>query len=282
MTNATLTAGHSTAPRTLRRRMPVARIAAHDVVRPSELSAEARTQLAQELYVLCDEIFGGPNTRPLAEGLANGAAGDVTLCRYFDRTGRLVGFTAALLAELELDGAAYSIFRGMSALLPEFRGGQTVAGFWARLLIQYRLRHPRRHIYFFTPVAHISSFRVFAKNLPTLYPYTAPTPEALRVMRALKTHFHYGTVEGGDEWLCNRAAWTKEDAAIDRRLGRNDVINQFWKRTNPHPERGDCLLVLFPVTAANLAGGLVKYAATQLERRLGLSGGRRQMEGVRA
>ncbi|HEU4536780.1 MAG TPA: hypothetical protein VFS00_21805, partial [Polyangiaceae bacterium] len=46
----------------------------------------------------------------------------------------------------------------------------------------------------------------------------------------------------------------------------DDEITRLYRRLNPHPERGNCLLVLVPLTPLNMAGATLKFAHVRLKR----------------
>src|SRR5690606_1176542 len=148
-------------PPASRRGMPYS-IASSRTIQPEQLDADGRARLLEELQIN-RQIFDGPGLQALTEALASGTQGKTTLQRYYDPEGRCVGFAALLCDEFDHDGEPWSVVRAMTGLLPEYRGRQSVMGFYITTLAGYLLRHPRRRVFFFTPVVHVSSYRLLAR-----------------------------------------------------------------------------------------------------------------------
>ncbi|HEU4406688.1 MAG TPA: hypothetical protein VFS43_15585 [Polyangiaceae bacterium] len=241
-------------------------IAFAETIRPHLLTAAERDRYRAGFSDVTRRVFDGPNAGALADAVLGGALGQTCLTLYFNDEHHLVGWNACILTEFEEDGVPHGVFRGMAALLPEYRRGQRVASDWLRCVLPYIARHPERRVFFFTPVVHVSSFRAIAKHAPVMYPNPRgePPAEIAALMRRLADRFHCARVEGEHPLVCNRATWVREAPAAGG--APDDEITRLYRRLNPHPERGNCLLVLVPLTPLNLAGAVLKYANVRLQR----------------
>jgi hypothetical protein len=241
-------------------------IASAKTIHPEQLDEAGRAALFQELLVLNRQIFDGPGLEPTTEAIAMGRLGKTTLQCYFDATGRCIGFAALLCEEFEQEGAPWSVFRAMTGLLPEYRGRQSVMGFYLTTLASYVLRNPRRRVFFFTPVVHISSYRLVARHALEMYPHPErPVPPAmLELFQRLGARYACARVEGEHPLVCRRTIWVRgHNEHKARRLEEGDAYDRFFQQLNPRSSEGNCLMTLVPLTPRQLLTGALRYARTR-------------------
>lgn len=246
-------------------------IAATQTLVPEQLDEAERAELGREMLTLIEQIFDGPWLRGLADGLANGGLGRTTLQRYFNEEGQCVGFAALFLDEFEQDGEPWSVFRGFAGLLPEYRTRQSIMQFYFNIGAPYLLKHPERRVFFFAPLVHVSSYRVFAQHLPEMYPHPGRelSPEMQAVMLRLGERYGCKPVEGEHPLVCRRSAWVRETPGTSPRLaGEADAIDRFFHQLNPRVGDGLCLITLVPLSLRHLPGIALRLARTQLTRPL--------------
>jgi hypothetical protein len=96
---------------------------------------------------------------------------EVWVMLFETATGDLVSYNCIRIAHIDFEGRAIACWRSRAALLPSYRGHNRTAHFPAILFAMYRLRHPLRQIYGFIGLVHPSSFKLFVKGMPSMYPY---------------------------------------------------------------------------------------------------------------
>lgn len=246
------------------------RIVSSKTFHPEQLDEDGKSLLLAELQIN-RQIFEGPGLQALIEALAKG-----TLCKtivqcYYDQDGRCVGYAALLCDELEQDGEPWSVFRAMTGLLPEYRGQQSVLRFYITTLAGYLLRHPRRRVFFFTPIVHVSSYRLVARHAKEMYPHPdrPVPPRIMEIIQRLGERYSCAKVEGEHALVCRRGAWVRGDAQKQaRRLEAGDALDRFFHQINPRAAEGNCIMTLAPVTLGQLLVGVLRYgrsrAAVQL------------------
>lgn len=240
-------------------------IASSRTVHPEQLDADGRARLLEELQIN-RQIFDGPGLGALTEVLASGSQGKTTLQCYYDQAGRCVGFAALLCDELEHDGAPWTVFRAMTGLLPEYRGRQSVLGFYLATLAGYLLRYPGRRVFFFTPVVHVSSYRLLARHAKEMYPHPdrPVPPRMMEIIQRLGARYACARVDGEHPLVCRRSVWVRGDQRKQaRRLGAGDALDRFFLQINPRAGEGNCIMTLAPVTIGQLLVGALRYGQTR-------------------
>jgi hypothetical protein len=243
----------------------------HAIVASDTLDARTLTpaqidRYSAELEQLATRIFGGPNAAVFGQHILRGRFGDAVVRRYFDADGHLVGLNAILATELELDGGPCTVFRGLLGLLPAYRGGIDVVAFWVETVLRYRLRHPRRRLFVFSPIASAAAYRTLARRTDDLYPHPhRPTPPAIdALISRLSAHLGYARLAGEHPYVVERATWVRDE--VPRSAASRDAFGEFFHRLNPRAAEGKSLLVLVPVTPRSLAGAAVRCARAALRR----------------
>lgn len=245
-------------------------IASSRTFHPDQLDADGRASLLAELQIN-RQIFDGPGLQTLTEVLAAGTQGKTTLQCYYDADGRCVGFAALLCDEFEQDSEPWSVFRAMTGLLPAYRGRQSVMGFYLTTLTGYLLRHPGRRVFFFTPVVHVSSYRLLARHAKEMYPHPdrPVPPQMLEIIQRLGERYACAKVEGAHPLVCRRSVWVRGDQQKQaRRLQAGDALDRFFLQINPGAGEGHCIMTLAPVTLGQILIGGMRYGRTRAAAQL--------------
>lgn len=232
-------------------------------VQPAQLDDASRAALFQDLLALNERIFEGPWIQAISEGLAKGSYGRTSLRLYFNAHQQCVGYAALLGDEFEHEGKPWTVFRAITGLLPEYRGRQSVLGFYLSDLGAYALRNPGRRIFFFTPVVHISSYRVLARHAREMYPMPGrPVPAGvMELMQRLGARYNLAPIEGEHPLVRRRPMWVRGSQGRSGEAG--DAFDQFFREINPRSGDGLCVMTLAPISIGQVAFGAARYAWTR-------------------
>lgn len=241
-------------------------IVASDTLDSHTLTPAQVDRYSAELEQLTTRIFAGPNAAVFGQHVLRGRFGRAFVRRYFDADGQLVGVNAIIASELEQDGAACTVFRGLLGLLPAYRGAIDVVTFWVETVLRHRLRHPRRRLFVFSPIASAAAYRTLARRTDDLYPHPhRPTPPAIdALITQLSAHLGYARTAGEHPYVVERATWVRDE--VPRSVASRDAFGEFFHRLNPRAAAGKSLLVLVPVTPRSLAGAAFRCARAALRR----------------
>lgn len=155
----------------------------------------------------------------------------------------------------------------MTGLLPEYRKQQSVMGFYIATIGAYLLRNPRRRTFFFTPIVHISSYRLVARHVPEMYPHPEqPVPARIQeIMQRLGARYACIPVEGEHPLVCRRAVWVRgTQGAKTHRLEQGDAFDRFFYQINPRFPEGLCVMTLAPVTLGQVLRAALRYCRTRV------------------
>jgi hypothetical protein len=242
-------------------------IAHAKIVRPRQLDDAGRAELLRELLPLNQEIFDGPGLPALVEALSSGTLGLTTIQLFYNGEDRCVGYACLLGDEFEHEGEPWTVFRAMTGLLPEYRKQQSVMGFYITTIGAYLLRNPRRRTFFFTPIVHISSYRLVARHVAEMYPHPEQpvSPRILETMQRLGARYACTPVEGEHPLVCRRAVWVRgTHGAKAHRLEQGDAFDRFFHQINPRFTEGLCVMTLAPVTLGQVFKAALRYCRTRV------------------
>jgi hypothetical protein len=232
-------------------------------VKPAQLEEAGREALYQELLALNQQVFEGPGLQATTEVVAKGLQGWSVLQLYFNARHQCVGYAALVGDEFEHEGKPWTVFRAMTGLLPEYRGRQSVMGFYLSELGAYALRNPRRRVFFFTPIVHISSYRVLAKHAREMYPMPGrPVPAGMmELIEKLGARYKLAPIEGEHPLVRRRSMWVR--GSQGRASGTGDAFDQFFREINPRSGEGLCVMSMAPVSIGQVVFGAARYAWTR-------------------
>lgn len=235
-------------------------------ISPRQLDEAGRAALLLEMQALNREIFDGPGLPALTEAIAHGTLGLTTIQLYFDEAGRCVGYASLLCDEFEHEGEPWTVFRAMTGLLPAYRKRQSVLGFYITTIAAYLLRNPRRRTFFFTPIVHVSSYRLVARHAREMYPHPEqPVPPGIwEIMKCLGARYACTPVEGEHPLVCRRSVWVRGTHGPKApRLDQGDAFDRFFQQLNPRFSEGLCVMTLAPVTLRQVLTAALRYCRTR-------------------
>ena len=160
----------------------------------------------------------------------------------------------------QVDGRNAIVLRAEAGLVPEFRGRGATYGFGILRALIEKLRHPFTPVYYLGTLVHTSSYHLFCKYFPRVYPHPdIETPADIQeISRQLIESFPDPAVLPDDPFVRD-VGWvtieTPQEKHLNVQVDPPDV--QFFKFRNPGFSRGHGLVVLVPITLHNLAGALL-------------------------
>ncbi len=241
-------------------------IDATETVDLSRASGAFVDRIARSLYAVHDRIFSGVSEEQFARHVFHSDAELTRVRVYRDERGALVGYAVVHRFRRRISGRTVSVFRGEAGLLPEVRGHGTIFYFYTLEFLRYRLRHLLEPIFYLGMLVHPSSYVLCARYFLTYPSARRETPAAVqRLMEEISNTFPAPPVSGSDT-MVRRVGWTTRAAETWwRDAGDPDV--DFFVQRNPGYREGHGLVVLVPLTTANLLRALARYTVERLERR---------------
>ena len=144
--------------------------------------------------------------------------------------------------------------------MPESRGRGATYGFGIVRALFEKLSYPFTPVYYLGTLVHTSSYHLFCKYFPRLYPHPdieMPT-DGQEIARVLIESFPDPAVLPTDPFVRD-VGWVTIETPQEKHL--NDQIDppdvQFFKSRNPGYSRGHGLVVLVPMTFGNLTMALL-------------------------
>jgi CRP-like cAMP-binding protein len=245
------------------------RIARSEVVVPSALSHAEREQLIDALYAIQLEVFDGVDRKAFASYVVNSKAEKTWILVHRDDAGAIVGYFAVHQFVRELGGEPVTIFRAEAGTRRAYRGGNSNIRFGLLRGLRALLANPGRRIYYLGSLVHPSSYSLFAKYFPEVYPSAAgPTPpEMLGLMDEMADEFGLARVDAQDP-LVRKVGWKTRDTDAERAYWErcDRPAARFFVQTNRGYSQGHGLLTLVPVTLAALAAMGKQHVAQKLAR----------------
>ena len=129
------------------------------------------------------------------------------------------------------------------------------------------LRNPRRRTFFFTPIVHISSYRLVARHAHEMYPHPEQPvpPEIWEIMQRLGARYACTPVKGEHPLVCRRSVWVRgTQGAKAPRLEQGDAFDRFFHQLNPRYSEGLCVMTLAPVTLRQVLTAALRYCRTRV------------------
>jgi hypothetical protein len=245
-------------------------IASTVAIDPKRLDAEARARLIDELYAVQCSVFDGVERAPFASYVVESKAEHTTVHVHRNAAGAAVGYCALHVFEPLLDGRPCAVLRMEAGSLGDYRGGNSNASLALRAILRYRRANPRRPLYYLGTLVHPSSYSMFAKYAPELWPNPdRPVPAAVaRLLRELAELFHLEPVDPANP-LVVEVGWRTRDTEAERRYWRGTTkpAARFFIDQNPGYGDGQGLMTLVPVNGRTLAVAVGRVAADLARRR---------------
>lgn len=264
-------------PTSDRARTSEPRIVRRRTVALAKLPETERAALSRQLYDVHRRIFSGLAPEEFRGRVVEAPLEGTIIQLYIAADGQIAGYCAVHRVRRRARGRSVIILQADAGLLPEFRGRSITYGFGMRRAVAEKIRHPLTPIYYFDFLLHASSYHLFFKYFPQMFPNPVrEMPAGLRqVALELVDSFSYPAVTEADPFVRD-VGWatieSPQEQALNSRKDRPDVA--FFKTRNPGYPEGHGLAVIIPVTVGNLAAA---YLA-RLGERLSLATGRTHPE----
>jgi hypothetical protein len=230
------------------------------VVMPSNLSEAERAELVERLYSVHKRIFSGVSVEEFRSHVVEPPAETTVIQTYAMRDGEFVGYCAFHCFRREVRGQNAIVLRAEAGLIPEFRGRGATYAFGMMHAAAEMLRHPFTPVYYLGTLVHPSSYHLFCKYFPKLFPHPGyTTSQDLKdVAYKLIQSFPDPPVTADDPFIRD-VGWvtieTPQEQALTAACDRRDL--QFFRKRNPGYPKGHGLVVVVPITFANITVALL-------------------------
>ncbi|MEW9919191.1 hypothetical protein AB2B41_06230 [Marimonas sp. MJW-29] len=228
---------------------------------PAKLSETDRAALAQSLYAVHERIFSGVTHTQFCDHVIDPPARSTVIQLFLSERGETVGYCAVHLFKRTVQGREALVLRAEAGLLPEYRGRGATYGFGIRCAMAEKFRHPFTPIYYLGTLVHTSSYHLFCKYFPVVFPPASGSaaPASSELAQELADSFPDPAVTPDDP-LIRDVGWVTIESRQEERLNRGqdraDVA--FFKARNPGYTRGHGLVVVVPLTFRNVIAALFR------------------------
>lgn len=243
-----------------RHKTPAPRITGRRRVDLATLTQAQRDALGRDLYDVHCRVFAGVGAEHFAAHVINPPAQRTVVELYLGASGQIVGYCAVHIYRRNAAGQDCIVIRAEAGLLPDYRGRSSTYWFGMTLALAEKLAHPLTPVYYLGTLVHTSSYHLFCKYFPRVYP--APTghmPAATRTLALdLIDSFDAPPVDATDP-LVRDVGWitieTPQETRLRERHGLPDI--DFFKSRNPGYRKGHGLVVLVPITFFNVTRAIL-------------------------
>lgn len=254
-------------------RVPERRISRRRIVEPARLSRHARGDLTQALYAVHRQIFDGVSPGRFRSNVVEAPAEATHIELYFAADETLLGYCAMHRYRRTIGNRSVIVLRAEAGLLPENRGRGVTYGFGMRRAVVEKLRHPLTPVYYLGTLVHMSSYHLFCKYFPRLFPQAdKATSGDLRTIAIELIESFSDPPVSVDDPLVRDVGWVTIETPQERALtGSGDRLDvAFFKRRNPGYPQGHGLVVVVPMTFANLGRAVLRRLRERVLMALGL------------
>jgi hypothetical protein len=235
------------------------RITGHRTVPVDDLSEAEKERLLDTLYALHARIFAGVSREEFDHHVIRTAARRTTVTLLLNRQGDTVGYCAVHLFARALEGRPCTIIRAEAGLLPEYRGRATTLWFGMTASLAEKLRHPGTPLYYLGTLVHPSSYHLFFKYFPGMFP--SPTregePDLSTIARTLADSFPDPPADPTDP-LVRQVGWVTIETPAEREMTqkRREADVRYFLSRNPGFLLGEGLVVLIPISFGCILGAI--------------------------
>lgn len=251
------------------------RISGRKIVLPAHLSGPERDALSRQLYQVHQQIFAGVSAEDFRRHVVDAPAEMTVIQLYLAGDGEIIGYCAYHRFRRKVQGRNTIVLRAEAGLLPEYRGRGAAYGFGMIRAFAEKIRHPFTPIYYLGTLVHVSSYHLFCKYFSQIFPHPLHETPArmLEITRELIDGFPDPPVSASDPFVRD-VGWVTIETPQEKQLTRCDdrVDVQYFKARNPGYVKGHGLVVVVPITFANLVTALL----SRLRERAFSALGRRQ------
>ena len=240
------------------------RIARRRTVYPGRMSEPEIAALSAQLYAVHSLIFDGSTAEGFRAHVVEPAAEDTRIQLFLDDDGAVIGYCALHLFRRKVLGRESLVLRAEAGLCPDYRGRSMTYGIGIARAAEVKLRHPFTPFYYLGTLVHTSSYHLFCKYFPQIFPHHSrdDPPRLRQIAQELIESFDDPAVSEHDPFVRD-VGWvtieTNAEKSLNRRGDRSDV--RFFKARNPGYPQGHGLVVVVPLTVANTTAALLALVA---------------------
>lgn len=230
------------------------------VVVPAQLSYAERHALSRRLYSVHQKIFSGVSAEEFHRHVIEPPAEATSIQLYCAADQSVIGYCAVHRYRRQVHERSAIVLRAEAGLAPKYRGRGATYGFGIFRALIEKLNHPFTPVYYLGTLVHMSSYHLFCKYFPRVYPHPdLETPTHIQeTARQLIESFPDPAVQPADPFVRN-VGWitieTPQEKYLNEQVDPPDI--QFFKSRNPGFSRGHGLVVLIPITLRNLTRALL-------------------------
>ena len=249
------------------------RITKSETIDPSRLSNTERIALGKKLYAVHKRVFTGVSEDRFTTDVIEPPAEKTIIRLYFGELDQLAGYCAVHTYKRRARGQNVLVLRAEAGLRPEYRGRGSTYWFGMVRAIFEKLRHPFVPVYFLDTLVHSSSYHLFCKYFPVVYPHPdgRRVPDLRETALELIESYSDPAVSEADPFVRD-VGWITIESPQEKSLSKSqnypDV--RFFKERNPGYRLGHGLLVVVPITLSNLAAAISTRIVEVVSTHLGL------------
>lgn len=233
------------------------RVVRSEAVVPRQMTAAARSELADALLLVYSEIFAGATREYIVHGMVEPDSEFTTILLHYSAGGKIVGYFAIHFFERRFRGVATTVVRSSVGMLRAFRGRNANIGWALGVLLKQRLAHPGRPMYGMGSMVHPSSYLQVARYVDVFWPRPGEPvpPDMLAFIVELADEFQMRRIDPAQPLVRAGSMPTREtEAERDYWLRSDKPAARFFVTMNPAYSQGNGLVTMFPITASMLAG----------------------------
>ena len=238
----------------------------------ADLSDSEQSELGEKLYEVHCRVFSGVSEEQFTSHVITPPAAKTVIRLYIAENEELAGYCAVHTFKRRLRGRNILVLRAEAGLRPEYRGRGSTYWFGMVRAVAEKLRHPFVPVYYLGTLVHTSSYHLFCKYFPVVFPHPFGNnqPGLREDAVEMIEGFSDPAVHSSDS-LVRDVGWVTIESPQEQELGRfeNYADVAFFKERNPGYRKGHGLVTVVPMTFSNLARALAARISEVISTRLG-------------
>jgi len=237
------------------------------VVIPADMSQTERADLSRRLYEVHRMIFSGISEEHFFSHVVDPPAASTVIQLYIAPDEAIVGYCAIHRFRRRIRGRSVLVLRAEAGLLPSYRGRGATYGFGMIRAALEKALHPFTPVYYLGTLVHMSSYHLFCKYFPRLFPQPfAETSEDMEtIARELIDSFPDPPVAPDDPFVRD-VGWVTIETPQEQALDRHFRDVEYFLTRNPGYAKGHGLVVVVPMTFGNIIKALAIRATERVRR----------------
>lgn len=249
------------------------RLDGHRTLRVDGLSEAEKDRILDALFALHGKIFAGVSRGEFDSHVIRPPATRTAITLLLNREGETVGYCGVHFFARQLEGTPCTVLRAEAGLLPGYRGRGTTMWFGMIAALAEKLRHPATPLYYLGTLVHPSSYHLFFKYFPAMFPSpaTETDPDLAAAARALADSFPDPPADPADP-LVRKVGWITIETPVEQEMTerRREADVRYFLARNPGFVRGEGLVVLIPIGFGCIFGAMGRWLGELVLLRLGL------------